>query len=65
MGGEESARLCVRGSRWELTEQSIFRPEIWGADEFAAATTLAKAIEKDGGADLILTGINPTIWEQG
>jgi electron transfer flavoprotein beta subunit len=28
-----------------------------GADEFAAAEALAKAIEKDGGADLILAGV--------
>jgi electron transfer flavoprotein beta subunit len=28
-----------------------------GADEFAAAEALAKAIQKDGGADLVVTGV--------
>src|SRR5262249_24464177 len=28
-----------------------------GSDEFAAAATLAKAIEKDGGAELVLAGV--------
>jgi electron transfer flavoprotein beta subunit len=29
----------------------------FGGDEFATAEVLAKAIEKDGGADLVLTGV--------
>ena len=32
-------------------------PKFKGADEFSAAATLAKAIEKDGGADLVLAGV--------
>src|SRR5436189_3988113 len=35
----------------------LIDPKFKGADEFAAAATLSKAIEKDGGADLILAGV--------
>ena len=39
---------------------TLFDEKFKGSDEFATAK-LAKAIEKDGGADLILAGVQPTI----
>src|SRR5215471_8293896 len=58
MGGEESARvlrsgLAMGADRAIHLSDSAFT----GSDEFAAAMTLARAIEKDGGADLIMTGV--------
>src|SRR5436189_2671545 len=35
----------------------LIDPKFKGADEFAAAATLSKAIDKDGGADLVLAGV--------
>src|SRR6266542_4470515 len=58
MGGEEAARVLRSGLAMGADRAiHLLDPKFKGADEFAAAQTLAKAIEKDGGADLILTGV--------
>jgi electron transfer flavoprotein beta subunit len=58
MGGEEAARVLRAGLAMGADRAiHLLDPAFKGADEFAAAATLAKAIEKDGGADLILTGV--------
>jgi electron transfer flavoprotein beta subunit len=58
MGGEEAARVLRSGLAMGADRAiHLLDPKFKGADEFAAATALAKAIEKDGGADLILTGV--------
>jgi electron transfer flavoprotein beta subunit len=58
MGGEESARVLRSGLAMGADRAiHLLDPKFKGADEFAAASTLAKAIQKDGGADLVLTGV--------
>jgi electron transfer flavoprotein beta subunit len=58
MGGEEAARVLRSGLAMGADRAiHLLDPKFKGADEFATATALAKAIEKDGGADLILTGV--------
>src|SRR5678816_106175 len=58
MGGEEAARVLRAGLAMGADRAiHLLDAAFKGADEFAAARTLAKAIEKDGGADLILTGV--------
>jgi len=58
MGGEEAARVLRAGLAMGADRAiHLLDPAFKGADEFAAAATLAKAIQKDGGADLILTGV--------
>jgi len=58
MGGEESARVLRSGLAMGADRAiHLLDPKFKGADEFAAATALAKAIEKDAGADLVLTGV--------
>jgi electron transfer flavoprotein beta subunit len=58
MGGEESARVLRSGLAMGADRAiHLLDPKFKGADEFAAASTLAKAIEKDGGADLVLAGV--------
>lgn len=58
MGGEEAARVLRSGLAMGADRAiHLFDSKFKGADEFAAAATLAKAIEKDGGADLVLTGV--------
>jgi electron transfer flavoprotein beta subunit len=58
MGGEESARVLRSGLAMGADRAiHLFDAKFKGADEFAAASTLAKAVEKDGGADLVLTGV--------
>ena len=58
MGGEESARVLRSGLAMGADRAiHLLDPKFKNADEFAAATTLAKAIEKDGGADLVLAGV--------
>src|SRR5215510_5953965 len=58
MGGEEAARVLRSGLAIGADRAiHLLDPKFKGADEFAAASTLAKAIEKDGGADLILAGV--------
>jgi electron transfer flavoprotein beta subunit len=58
MGGEEAARVLRSGLAMGADRAiHLLDPKFKGADEFAAATTLAKAIQKDGGADLVLTGV--------
>lgn len=58
MGGDDAARvlrsgLAMGADRAIHLSDAAFK----GADEFATATALAKAVEKDGGADLVLTGV--------
>jgi electron transfer flavoprotein beta subunit len=58
MGGEESARVLRTGLAMGADRAiHLYDAKFKGADEFATAATLAKAIEKDGGADLILAGV--------
>lgn len=58
MGGEEAARVLRSGLAMGADRAiHLLDPKFKGADEFAAAMALAKAIEKDGGADLVLTGV--------
>ena len=58
MGGEEAARVLRSGLAMGADRAiHLLDPKFKGADEFAAAATLAKAIEKDGGADLVLAGV--------
>src|SRR5947207_7079122 len=58
MGGEEAARVLRSGLAMGADRAiHLLDPKFKGADEFAAAMTLAKAIQKDGGADLVLTGV--------
>src|SRR5437764_11460102 len=58
MGGEEAARVLRSGLAMGADRAiHLSDPKFKGADEFAAAATLAKAIEKDGGADLVLAGV--------
>jgi len=58
MGGEEAARVLRSGLAMGADRAiHLLDPKFKGADEFAAAEALAKAIEKDGGADLILAGV--------
>src|SRR5947208_13786063 len=58
MGGEEAARVLRSGLAMGADRAiHLSDPKFKGADEFAAASTLAKAIEKDGGADLVLAGV--------
>src|SRR5438046_7806229 len=58
MGGEEAGRVLRSGLAMGADRAiHLFDPKFKGADEFATAEALARAIEKDGGADLILTGV--------
>lgn len=58
MGGEEAARVLRSGLAMGADRaMHLLDPKFKGADEFAAANALAKAIEKDGGADLVLAGV--------
>src|SRR6516225_5088499 len=58
MGGEEAARVLQSGLAMGADRAiHLLDAKFKGADEFAAAATLAKAIEKDGGADLVLAGV--------
>src|SRR5207244_4918206 len=58
MGGEEAARVLRSGLAMGADRAiHLLDPKFKGADEFAAAASLAKAIEKDGGADLVLAGV--------
>src|SRR5688572_11902919 len=58
MGGDESAKILRTGLAVGADRAlHLLDPRFTGADEFAAAEVLAKAIHKDGGADLVLTGV--------
>ena len=58
MGGDEAARVLRSGLAMGADRAiHLLDPKFKGADEFATAEALAKAIEKDGGADLVLTGV--------
>src|SRR5260370_105231 len=58
MGGEEAARVLRSGLAMGADRAiHLLDPKFKGADEFAAAAALAKGIEKDGGADLVLAGV--------
>jgi len=58
MGGDESARVLRSGLSMGADRAiHLLDPKFKGSDEFVAASVLAKAIEKDGGADLILAGV--------
>src|SRR5215813_4146406 len=58
MGGEEAARVLRSGLAMGA-DRAIHLSDaaFTGADEFTIAAALANAIEKDGGADLILAGV--------
>jgi electron transfer flavoprotein beta subunit len=58
MGGEESAKVLRTGLAVGADRAIHLMDERFkGADEFAAAETLAKAIQKDGGADIVFAGV--------
>jgi len=58
MGGEEAARVLRSGLAMGADRAiHLLDVKFKGGDEFATAEALAKAIQKDGGADLILTGV--------
>jgi len=58
MGGEEAARVLRSGLAMGADRAiHLLDPKFKGADEFAAAAALASAIEKDGGANLVLAGV--------
>src|SRR5689334_23382059 len=58
MGGEESAKILRTGLAMGADRAiHLLDDRFKGADEFAAAEALAKAIQKDGGADLVVTGV--------
>jgi len=58
MGGEEAARVLRSGLAMGADRAiHLLDPKFKGADEFATATALAKAIEKDGAPDLVLAGV--------
>src|SRR5947207_2824403 len=58
LGGEQAARVLRSGLAMGADRAiHLLDPKFKGSDEFAAAAALAKAIEKDGGADLVLAGV--------
>jgi electron transfer flavoprotein beta subunit len=58
MGGEEAARVLRSGLAMGADRAiHLLDAKFKGADEFAVAGGIAKAIDKDGGADLVLTGV--------
>lgn len=58
MGGEEAARVLRSGLAMGADRAiHLLDPKFKGSDEFTAAATLAKAIQKDGVADLVLAGV--------
>jgi electron transfer flavoprotein beta subunit len=58
MGGDESARVLRSGLAMGADRAiHLLDEKFKGSDEFAAAETLAKTIEKDGGADIVLAGV--------
>lgn len=58
MGGEEAARVLRSGLAMGADRAiHLLDPKFKGSDEFTAAATLARAVEKDGGADLVLAGV--------
>lgn len=58
MGGEEAARVLRSGLAMGADRAiHLLDEKFRGSDEFTAAEALAKAVEKDGGADLVLAGI--------
>jgi electron transfer flavoprotein beta subunit len=58
MGGEQAARVLRSGLATGADRAiHVHDPLFNGSDEFATAATLAKAVEKDGGADILLAGV--------
>ncbi|PYS55757.1 MAG: electron transfer flavoprotein subunit beta [Acidobacteria bacterium] len=58
LGGEEAARVLRSGLAMGADRAiHLLDPKFKGSDEFAAAAALARAIQKDGSADLVLAGV--------
>src|SRR5437867_9817223 len=58
MGGEEAARVLRAGLAMGADRAiHLLDPKFKGSDEFTVAAAIAKAIGKDGGADLVLAGV--------
>ena len=58
MGGDEAARVLRSGLAMGADRAiHLLDPKFKGSDEFVTASVLAKTIEKDGGADLVLAGV--------
>jgi electron transfer flavoprotein beta subunit len=58
MGGEEAARVLRSGLAMGADRAiHLLDPKFKGSDEFTVAAAIAKAIEKDGGADLVFAGV--------
>src|SRR6185295_14505027 len=58
MGGEEAARVLRSGLAMGADRAiHLLDPKFKGSDEYTVASALAKAVDKDGGADLVLAGV--------
>ena len=58
LGGEEASKVLRAGLAMGADRAiQISDPRLQGFGEFGAAEALARAIEKDGGADLVLAGV--------
>jgi electron transfer flavoprotein beta subunit len=58
LGGEEAAKVLRAGLAMGADRAiQLSDPRLQGIGEFGTAEALAHAIEKDGGADLVLTGV--------
>jgi electron transfer flavoprotein beta subunit len=58
MGGEEAARVLRSGLAMGADRAiHLMDAKFKGSDEFTIAATISKAIQKDGGADLVLAGV--------
>ena len=58
LGGEEAAKVLRAGLAMGADRAiQISTGKLIGAGEFVTAEALARAIEKDGGGDLVLTGV--------
>jgi len=58
LGGEEAAKVLRAGLAMGADRAiQISDPKLQGLGEFSTAEALARAIEKDGGVDLVLTGV--------
>jgi electron transfer flavoprotein beta subunit len=58
MGGEEAARVLRSGLAMGADRAiHLLDPKFKGSDEFTVAAAIAKAIQKDSGADLVLAGV--------
>ena len=57
--GQESTLRIIRSGLATGADRAVFLSDerFAGSDEFATAQIIARAVEKDGGADMVLTGV--------